>query len=437
MMLSPIAIDAVCAIIGAEDFYQDAHQQIFAAIVALHEKNKPVDAVTVAEWLEKKKTLGDVGGPDYFHTILESVPHAGHAVYYAQLVRNAADRRVLIQSASEAIQEAYDGCRDTEQIAGDIQDGAFRVLERIAGSTKGDISIRGALQEAMASIGAVRSLGISSGYPSLDRLTFGFKPGNLVIMAGRPSSGKTAWTCGNVAIRIARRGDPVFIASAEQPTIELVERFIAIESKISWNKMRENDLSVDESQEVLDAAARVSDLPIYVDDRRGLTVRQTGAMLRALMRKVEIKIAIVDYLQLVEPDDRRLPREQQVSSITRQLRNLAGQLKIPIIVLAQLNRDIEKREKDKRPRLADLRESGAIEQDADMVLFMDRRLEIKEGEPSPWEPTLILAKQRNGPLGDVKLKFSPSIVSFEDAGGTGLPDEPDPWDQQEQGELFA
>jgi replicative DNA helicase len=416
MLLSPSAIDEATSLISDADFYHDAHQQIFLAIVAIHEKNKPVDAVTVADWLSKKKVLDEIGGPATLHTILETVPHAAHAAYYAELVRDIADRRVLIQNATEAITEAYDGSRGTEEIAGDIQTAAFQVLERVAGSSKPDISIREALQEAMASIGAARSVGLASGYPSLDRLTFGFKPGNLIIMAGRPSSGKTAWTCGNLAIRIARRGEPVFIASAEQPTIELAERFIAIDSKISWNKMRDNDLREEEAQEVLDSAARVGELPIYVDDRRGVTVRQTGAKLRALMRNVEIKIAIFDYLQLIEPDDRKLPREQQVASITRQLRNLAGQLKIPIIVLAQLNRDIEKREKDKRPRLADLRESGAIEQDADMVLFMDRRLYPEVGQPSPWEPTLILAKQRNGPLGDVKLKFSPSIVTFDDVG---------------------
>jgi replicative DNA helicase len=436
MMLSPVAIDAVCAIIQVDDFYHDAHQQIFSAIVALHEKSKPADPVTVAQWLEKKKTLDEVGGTATLHTIMETVPHAAHAGYYAELVRNSADRRVLIETASGAIQAAYDGSRETEEIAGDIQTGAFSVLERIAGSSKRDISIRTALHEAMASIGAGRSVGLVSGYPSLDRLTFGFKPGNLIVLAGRPSSGKTAWGCGNLPMRIAGRGDAVFIASLEQPINELAERFIAIGSKVSWNRARENDLSEDESQEILDTCARVSELPICVDDRRGVTVRQIAAMLRATMRQNEIKIAIVDYLQLVEPDDRRLPREQQVSSITRQLRNLAGQLKIPIIVLAQLNRDIEKREKDKRPRLSDLRESGAIEQDADMVLFMDRRLYPEAGQPSPWEPTLILAKQRNGPLGDVKLKFSPSIVTFEDAGVNAATEpDADPWDEP-QGELF-
>ena len=437
MLLSPSAIDGVTGLISDEDFYHDAHQQIFRAIVAIHEKNKPADAVTVADWLAKKKLLDEIGGSATLHTILETVPHAAHVAYYAELVRDMADRRVLIQNATEAILEAYDGSRGTEEIAGDIQTGAFQVLERVAGSSKQDISIREALQEAMASIGAARSVGLASGYPSLDRLTFGFKPGNLIIMAGRPSSGKTAWTCGNLAIRIARRGDAVFIASAEQPTIELAERFIAIDSKISWNKMRDNDLSEEEAQEVLDASARVGELPIYVDDRRGVTVRQTGAKLRALMRNVEIKIAIFDYLQLIEPDDRKLPREQQVASITRQLRNLAGQLKIPIIVLAQLNRDIEKREKDKRPRLADLRESGAIEQDADMVLFMDRRLYPEVGQPSPWEPTLILAKQRNGPLGDVKLKFSPSIVTFYDVGLNAQTEpDADPFEQPDDG-LYA
>jgi replicative DNA helicase len=422
------AVDAIDLAIGAlkpDDFYHDAHQRIFSAIIELHEKGKVVDAVTLAERLAKKKILDEVGGVSYIHEILETVPHAAHLTYYADIVRDKANYRRLIDASTESIRDCYDESRTPVEIAASIEDRTHRVVEHFAGDTR-EMSLHAAVHRALASITEeTRRWGLFTAFDSLDRILRGLRPGNLVILAGRTSTGKTAFVC-NIARNVAARGDGVYYASLEQGVLEIAERFISHESRISMNGLRNNTLPEGDAQRILDAAGRMDDWPLMLDVQRGLTVTQIAARIRTRMRREPIKLVIVDYLQLVEPDDRKVPREQQVANISRRLFTLAGQLSLPIIALAQLHRGVETRE-DKRPRLSDLRESGAIEQDADVVLLLDRR-DINNQNPDGegCNPTLIVAKNRNGATGDVKLTFHGPTFTFTDAGRHDVP--LDNWD---------
>jgi len=426
MLLSASAIDEATGVLAAEDFYVHAHQRLFTAILAIHAKNKPVDPVTLAEWLAKKKQLDELGGIAYLHTIIETVPHAAHVVHYADIVKDNAHRRRLIEAGTLAVREAYDSSREPGEIAADVENGIHAIIERVAGAPATGMGILDVVLKTLSTIGEEKQWGVQSGYQGLDAILRGFKPGNLIVVAGLTSTGKTALVCGNIARNVASRGEAVFIASLEQTSMEIAERLISIESRINANALRNNDLTLEEREMLLEGARRVGEWPMFIDEGRGQTVSQIGGKLRLLMRKEPIKLAIVDYLQIIEPEDSRVNREQQISTVTRKLFMLAGQLQIPIIALAQLNRDADKR--DGRPRLSDLRESGAVSQHADVVLLIDRPL-TEDGDRKPWDATVIVAKQRNGPLGDVKMNYRGPTLTFVEAAEAEKENQPqvDQW----------
>ncbi len=415
MLLSNDAIDEVIAFLRPDHFYHDAHRRIYETICRMRDRGlSAIDAVTLAEELERQKLLEDAGGAAYLHEVLASVPHAAHVRYYADIVHEKHVQRSLIGTCHDVLQSCYDSSRTADEILQEAEQRIFSIVEQQAGDAS--LSIHDILLDAFSRIdermknpGEVS--GLATSFADLDRLTTGFHGSELVILAARPSMGKTALVC-NFAEGIARlSGQGVLLFSLEQSKLEIAERFISMAARIDGHKLRSGDLNDEERQTLLEVSHELSEIPIFIDDHPARNTSQIGAIARRLKRQHNVGIVIIDYLQLIEPEDRRAPREQQIAQITRRLKQLAKELNVPVVALAQLNRGVELRE-DKRPRLADLRESGAIEQDADLVMFLHRP-DAYNPEDRPNEADLIVAKHRNGPTGIVILTWRRELMRFE------------------------
>lgn len=415
-LLQNDAIDDVLTLIRRTYFYSDAHQKIFGAILAMYEQGvRGIDAVTVSHELQKRNELEDVGGPTSIMQILETVPHAAHAEYYARIVRDKWLQRTLIDACTETLRESYDSSDEMDDILARAEQRVFGIVEQQESIDK--VAIKDILDDTFARIfermdqeGTIS--GLHTGFDGLDGLTSGFQPSELIVLAARPSMGKTALVC-NFGLSIARDSNSgVLLFSLEQSKLELAERLLCIQARINGHKLRQGDLDEIEQHSLHEASNEMRNFPIFIDDTAGRTISQIAAVSRRLKRRDGIGIVIIDYLQLIESDDKNLPREQQISTITRRLKFLAKDLSIPVIALAQLNRGVEQRE-DKRPRLADLRESGAIEQDADIVMFLHRP-EAYNPEDRPGEADLIVAKNRSGPIGTAPLVWLKEQLRFGD-----------------------
>lgn len=421
ILASTEALDEVIQLIKADCFYSDANRRMFAAIHDMFEGGiRGIDAVTLAHELEKRGDLEVVGGPTYILKVMESVPHAAHAEYYARIVRTKFLQRTLIESCTESLREAYHGQDDIDEILMKAERRIFNISEEQENIDQ--IGISSILEEAFERIfermdqeGTIS--GLHTGFHGLDNFTSGFQPTELIVLAARPSMGKTALVC-NHALAVAQANASVLLFSLEQSKVELAERLLCIQAKVSGHKLRQGDLDEFEQATLMEASNELRELPIFIDDTAGRTMTQIAAVARRTKRRYGLGIVIIDYLQLIESEDSNTPREQQISSITRRLKFLAKDLRIPVIALAQLNRGVEQRE-DKRPRLSDLRESGAIEQDADIVMFLHRP-EAYDPEDRPGEADLIVAKNRHGPIGTVDLVWLREMLRFGDKAPTNL-----------------
>ena len=416
MLLLNDSIDDVAEVLQAEHFYSDAHQRMYSAIMALYDAgNRGIDAVTVGNELARTNELEQVGGPAYLLEVLEAVPHAAHAKYYADIVRELAIKRELILASTEILKNCYDSVEETDKVLESAEQSIFSILEQRENTEKmvfRDILMDtfDRMNERWAKGGGIS--GLQTGFSALDEQTNGFQPAELIILAARPSMGKTAFVC-NIAESIARESKTgVVLFSLEQSRLELAERFLCIRSGVNGHGLRSGDLSDEDRDKILQASSELSDIPLFIDDHPGRTVSQIGAICRRLKRRHGLGLIIIDYLQLIEPEDKRAPREQQIALITRRLKALSKEIDIPLIGLAQLNRGVELRE-DKRPRLADLRESGAIEQDADLVMFLHRP-DAYNPEDSPGLAEVICAKHRSGPTGIVNLTWIKESMRFAD-----------------------
>ena len=415
ILLMNEAIDEVGESLKAEHFYSDAHQKMYSAIHRLYENGiRGIDAITLAEELVRSGHYEDVGGAAYLAQILEAVPHAAHVRYYATIVREKWMQRSLIYACTEILSESYEASDDVEGLLQSAERRIFSILES-QGDT-GSFEIADILLEAFARLEERQSkagdvTGITSGFTDLDRQTTGFQPTELIILAARPSMGKTALVC-NIAEAVARKsGKGVLLFSLEQSNLELAERFLSITARIDGHAIRAGTLTDAQHDAMVQASDDLSKLPLFIDDKPARTMTQMAAIARRQHRKSPLGVIIIDYLQLIEPDDKSSPREQQIAQISRRLKFLAKELKIPVIALAQLNRGVELRE-DKRPRLADLRESGSIEQDADMVMFLHRP-DAYDPEDRPGEAEIIVAKHRSGPTGLIRLTWRKEYMRFE------------------------
>lgn len=406
------ALDDVVSEFGtaADHFYSDSHQKIFDAFQSLRRTGcRGVDAVTLSEELQRRGELEDVGGLAYLAEVIECVPHAAHVRYYAQIVFERWKRRSGIYSATELLSDFYDDSRDFNEILERCESSLLDLRSVRDNHQAGASDLMRKTLEGIEARQEGRQLGLETGFVDLDQQTSGLTPTELIILAARPSMGKTAFA-GNIAANIAEHSR-VLLFSLEQSNEQLGERLLSRESRVNSHDIRCGKLTTIQRDELFRAAAALAELKLIIDDKPGRTISDIASIARKCHRRERLAIVIIDYLQLIEPEDRRQPREQQVSNISRRLKFLAKELDVPVLSLAQLNRGVELRE-NKRPKLADLRESGAIEQDADQVWFLHRD-DAYDPEQNPGEAEVIVAKHRSGPTGMVRLTWQKEFMRFD------------------------
>jgi replicative DNA helicase len=424
ILRDPDTLPTVQQVIVADNFYFDAHRKIYQAICDLANEGQPVDLVLLFDKLRKNKQLEDVGGKEYLVDLWESVPTGANAEYHAQLVREAAMIRGLIHASNEILRDAYDRTQSADELVAQAERRIMDIAKAgIVGETKPLTEIiTEAYQRIDARVGKenLSISGISTGYVDLDNITAGLQNSELIIIAARPSVGKTAFAL-NIVRNIITEGlasghSPVILFfSLEMARIELAERLLCCQSRVDSHKVRKGHLSADDIQKLMDAGDVLRRAKLYIDDTPSRTMIQIAASARRLDKKHEkdggLKLIVIDYLQLIEPENRRDPRQEQVAQISRRLKFLARELGIPVIALAQVNRASEERQ-DHKPRLSDLRESGSIEQDADTVLMLHRPGKF-DGAQEDNILEVIIAKQRNGPTGEITLTWLKEYNRYE------------------------
>ncbi len=422
VFIEPEKLDNVISIVSSTDFYDQRHRYIFSVIEQLHDEGLPIDIISVCDRLKDQGLLDKVGGELYVAQLADNVPTSAHAEVYAQIIRDKSILRELIAAGSQIVQNAYS---DTD--VDEILDEAERLIFRIAESkaTKTYIDVKSALTEVFEHLEDLRAkhlkglsglvTGIPTGFKKLDEMTSGFHKSDLIIIAARPSVGKTAFAL-NLAKNMAIVGEAsVGIFSLEMSREQLIQRLLCMESLVDLQKVRRGWLNDDEWKRLVQGASKLMKANIIVDDESNLEPRVLRAKARRMKKEYNVDAIFIDYLQLMNLGDRRDSRQQEISEISRSLKLLARELDISIIALSQLSRAVEQRE-DKRPRLSDLRESGAIEQDADVVIFLYRDEYYKKQHVDlPHETEIIIGKQRNGPIGTVTLMFNPSFTNFFEA----------------------
>ena len=420
VLLDPNLSDDVVLILRAEDFYADAHRKLFGHIVEMHGEGSRVDTTLLVERLKGKGDFESVGGAAYLAEIMNSVPVAAHAVHYAQIVRDKATLRSLIHASTEILRDAYDPTLEPKAMMGLAEEKIFAVHDQR--SSDHVASMHDVLMDAMQHIdhrlehgGAT---GLPTGFSDLDNLTGGLHDSELIILAARPSMGKTALAT-NIADYVTCEADAAALfVSLEMAQLELAQRMLCARGKIDGRKFRGGYLSGEDREELVKASSELSQARLFIDDTPSRTITEIAACARRLKRRENLGLIVIDYLQLIEPDNPRDPRQEQVAKIARRLKGMARELSIPVLCLAQLNRQAEAT-KDNRPRLSHLRESGAIEQDADVVMFVHREEYYHTAEEAlengmAGKADLIISKQRNGPTGDIKLTWRQEFTKFED-----------------------
>jgi replicative DNA helicase len=422
IMLEKEAVITVLDILKPESFYKDAHRKIFKAILDLNLREYPVDLYTVTEELRAHQELDSVGGPVYLTQLTSKIVSAANVDYHSRIVAQKYIQRELIRVSSEIQTRSFDDTYDVTELLDYSENELFQIAE---GNIKREVSpINVVIKEAIAEIEKAGKredalVGTPSGFTKLDRLTSGWQKSELIIIAARPSMGKTA-----LALSMARNmsidhGKNVAIFSCEMSSIQLVNRLIIAETDIPGDKIRNGRLSEEEWKQLDNRIKKLVLAPIYIDDTPAISIFELRAKCRRLMAQHKLDIVIVDYLQLMTGPDNAGSREQEVSNISRSLKSIAKELNVPIIALSQLNRSVEMRGGTKRPLLSDLRESGAIEQDADMVVFIHRQEKFgitafEDGSSTKGIAEIILAKNRNGPVDDVRLRFREEKAQFVD-----------------------
>ncbi|MEQ2421329.1 replicative DNA helicase [Megasphaera sp. CLA-AA-H81] len=414
MLLSHDAVIVAMEKLQSQDFYRDVHRIIFEAMEHLHRENKEIDVITLPDELKRMKKLDDVGGLEYVLNLPNLVGSAANIEYYANIVAEKALARNLISTCTELMTEAYDGQKETEAL---LDDAERRILQLSDTKNRGDFASVGAVVEV--TLDKITKLyenkagltGLPTGFRDLDRMTSGLQPSDLILVAARPSMGKTAFTL-NIAQNVGvRQHKTVAFFSLEMSQEQLVQRLLCQIAHIDSQKLRTGQLNSDEEwTRLTDACDKLYESPIYIDDTPGISVAEMRSKARRLKSEHGLDLIIVDYLQLMQGRNAE-SRQQEISEISRSLKALARELKVPLIALSQLSRSVESRQ-DKRPMLSDLRESGALEQDADIVSFLYREDYYDKETENQHITEVILAKHRNGPVGSVKLYFKNEFTLF-------------------------
>lgn len=420
-ILSAVLIDNdtlldVLEVLTPEDFYKSAHQKIFAAVAELFSRSEPVDLVTLSNILRAQNRLEEIGGATYLARLVDTVPLAVNAQHYAKIVHDKACLRRLIEKSNKIARRCFEDSDDVDNIIDFAENAIFEISENkikpsfyhIGKIIEGNID---ALEERQGSKALIT--GVATGFTKIDELTAGFQQSDLIILAGRPGMGKTA-----LALNIAKHAAvdanvPVALFSLEMSKEQLSMRMLSSEAQIDSSKMRRGFISQNDWMKITDAAGVLSEAPIFIDDSPNITALEIRTKSRRLKMDQNIGMVIVDYIQLMKGPASAERRDLEISEISRSLKALAKELSLPVVALSQLNRELEKRS-DKRPQLSDLRESGALEQDADVVAFIYRDELYNKDENNPKKGTaeIIVAKQRNGPTGFAPLKFWDAYTRF-------------------------
>lgn len=416
MLRENTVIGDVVQILRSEHFYVFAHQKIYEAITTLYvDRGHPADLVTLADHLKEQQLVEDTGGYAYLMELWDAAPSAANAEYYARIVRDKALVRNLIHACTEIQKDSQDQVMPADELL----DNAERKILDIAqmGITGQTTTLQHALKEAYDRIDSrtqrdhMSISGLATGYIDLDNLTAGLQNSELVIVAARPSVGKTSFALNVIRHIVVEENAPIFFVSLEQSRIELAERLLCCQARVDSHRLRKGHLDHDEMQKLISAGEVLRQAKLFLDDSPGQSMLRIAANARRLKLRHQIKLVVIDYLQLIDPDNRKDSRQEQVANISRRLKFLARELEIPVVALAQVNRSSEDRQ-DHRPRLADLRESGAIEQDADTVMLLHRP-ELHEPGQHEGIVEVIVGKQRNGPTGEITLTYLKQFMRFE------------------------
>ena len=422
LMLDKDALTVILDILRPESFYLDSHKMIFQSMLRLFEKSKPIDLLTVMEELKKTGELEQAGGPAYLAELTERVASAANIEYHARIIAQKFIQRELIRTSTQVIKDAYEDTTDVFDLLDTAEQGLFAIAQQ--NMSRGYESMGGLSTKLLKQLEELKDredglTGIPTGFTNLDRLTSGWQRSDLIILAGRPGMGKTGFVLSLAKNAAADFGKAVAVFSLEMSNVQLATRIISMQAEISGIKMRNGQLEDYEWQQLHTAIERISEAPIYIDDTPGINIFELRAKCRRMKMQHDIQLIIIDYLQLMSGGGQNSKgnREQEISSISRALKGLAKELNVPVIALSQLSRAVETRGGTKRPQLSDLRESGAIEQDADIVSFIYRPeyydiLEDEEGMSLKGITEIIIAKHRNGALDTVKLKFTPEFARF-------------------------
>ena len=415
MLLQEDAILHGVDILRPEDFYKKSHQIIFKCILELFEKGRGVDLVTLTEELNRVSLLEEIGGVTYLTNLINSVPTAANIEYYIKIVEEKSILRNLINSATKIISMGYEEKEDAKVLLDKAEHLVFEISQR--NIKQSFVSIKELITDSYEKIEDLYHreefiTGVSSGFDEFDEITTGFQPTEFIVIAGRPAMGKTAFCMSIAQYASISKNTPVAIFSLEMSKSQLVQRMLFSEARIDAQNLRKGRLAEKDWAPLSNAAGRLSSAPIFIDDTAGITCLEIKAKARRLKAQHNLGLVIIDYLQLISSSGRIENRQQEISEISRSLKGLARELNVPVIAVSQLSRAVEQRI-ERRPRLSDLRESGAIEQDADLVVFIYREEYYKPKTEKKGIAEIIISKQRNGPTGKVELTFVKEYAKFE------------------------
>ena len=416
MLMSKDAISDVLEVIRPADHYRPAHQIIHEVILDLYGRGEPADAVTVANELTKRGEIGRVGGAPYLHTLIACVPTAANAGYYARIVRERAILRRLVEAGTRIVQLGYSGDGDADEIVDRAEAEVYGVTDRRVSEDYRPLSeiMPGALDEieAIGSRGGGLT-GVPTGFADLDALTNGLHPGQMIVIAARPALGKSTLALDLARAASVKGGLTAVIFSLEMGRNEITMRLLSAEARVPLHSMRTGQMGEDDWARLARRMSEVVDAPLFIDDSPNMSMMEIRAKCRRLKQRHDLRLVIIDYLQLMSSPKRVENRQQEVSDMSRSLKLLAKELDVPVVAVAQLNRGPEQRT-DKRPLLADLRESGSIEQDSDVVILLHREDAYEKESPRAGEADFIVAKHRNGPTATVTVAFQGHYSRFAD-----------------------
>lgn len=416
MLLDEDAISVASEMIERDSFYKDSHRKIFEAIISLYNANKPVDLITLTDALKKEETLEEIGGASFLTALANSVPTAANISHYVGIVKEKSILRTLINNATRIVSLCYESEGNVNEVVDSAEKFIFEVSDKKSSGTY--LHLKEIVKDSIESIDRLYQkkahvTGIPTGYIDFDIKTAGLQSSDLVVVAGRPSMGKSAFALGIAEYAGVVEKVPLAMFSLEMSKEQLVQRMLCAHARVDAHKVRTGYLAVSDWPRLTAAAGKLSEAPIFIDDSAGITVMQLRAKARRLKAHHDIKLIILDYMQLMSGSSNNTEnRQQEISEISRSLKALARELRIPVIAISQLSRAVESRT-DHRPQLSDLRESGAIEQDADVVVLILREEYYNPTPDNQGVAEVIIAKQRNGPVGALKLSFIKEYTRFE------------------------